>query len=190
MATLPSTPALRREQIKLQVALITPLIHVKGFAAPETKAAVEQARRSSSELKRLESLRDPLLLFSVLYGLWVASYVAFNGDVMRELATQFLALAEKQGATVPLMIGHRLMGISLASTGRHHTKPGALRSRDQRSTILSSIVRWRRDLAMTIGWQSCPIGRGLWVAWFSRGRARRRGPHTNTMRARSAKPLL
>ena len=40
IATLPSTPALRREQIKLQVALITPLIHVKGYAAPETKAAV------------------------------------------------------------------------------------------------------------------------------------------------------
>ena len=39
IATLPGTPALRREQIKLQVALITPLIHVKGYAAPETKAA-------------------------------------------------------------------------------------------------------------------------------------------------------
>jgi hypothetical protein len=37
----------------------------------------------------------------------------FNGDVIRELAAQFLALAEKQGATVPLMIGHRLMGNSL-----------------------------------------------------------------------------
>ena len=42
---------------------------------------------------------------------------AFNGDVMRELAAQFLALAEKQGATVPLVVGHRLMGISLAWTG-------------------------------------------------------------------------
>ena len=37
IATLPATPALRREQIKLQVALITPLIHVKGYAAPETQ---------------------------------------------------------------------------------------------------------------------------------------------------------
>jgi len=33
IATLQSTPALRREQISLQVALITPLIHVKGYAA-------------------------------------------------------------------------------------------------------------------------------------------------------------
>ena len=43
---LPSTPALRREQIELQVALIAPLIHVKGYAASETKAAAEQARRA------------------------------------------------------------------------------------------------------------------------------------------------
>ena len=31
IATLPGTPALRREQIKLQVALIHPLMHVKGL---------------------------------------------------------------------------------------------------------------------------------------------------------------
>ena len=118
IATLPATPALRREQIKLQVALITPLMHVKGYAAPETKAAVERARLLIEQAEALgEPPEDPLLLFSVLYGFWVANYVAFNGDVVRELAAQFLALAEKQGATVPLMIGHRLMGISLLCTG-------------------------------------------------------------------------
>jgi hypothetical protein len=57
------------------------------------------------------------LLFSVLYGFWVANLVAFNGDVMRELAVQFLALAKKQTATGPLMMGHRLMGLSLLHTG-------------------------------------------------------------------------
>src|SRR5271170_8222203 len=31
IASLPATPALRREQIKLQVALVNPLMHVKGF---------------------------------------------------------------------------------------------------------------------------------------------------------------
>ena len=56
-------------------------------------------------------------MFSVLYRIWVANYAAFNGDVMRELAAQFLALAERQGATGPLMIGHRLMGMSLLNTG-------------------------------------------------------------------------
>ncbi|MBV9531296.1 MAG: AAA family ATPase, partial [Bradyrhizobium sp.] len=118
IAALPITPPLRREQIKLQVALITPLIHVKGYSASETKAAAARARLL---IERAESLgeppEDPLLFFSVLYGFWVANYVAFNGDVMRELAAQFLALAQKQGATVPLMIGHRLMGSSLMLTG-------------------------------------------------------------------------
>jgi predicted ATPase len=43
--------------------------------------------------------------------------VSFNGDAMRELSARFLALAEKQGTTVPLMIGHRIVGISLTCTG-------------------------------------------------------------------------
>ncbi len=68
IATLPGTPALRREQIKLQVALITPLIHVKGYAAAETKAAMEQARLLIEQAEALgEPSEDPLLLFSVLY---------------------------------------------------------------------------------------------------------------------------
>jgi predicted ATPase len=58
-----------------------------------------------------------LLLFSILYSFWVANTVAFNGDVCRDLSAHFLALAEKQGARVPLMVGHRLMGTSLLCTG-------------------------------------------------------------------------
>ena len=112
IATLPSTPALRREQIKLQVALAD---------ATYADQRICGARNQSSPLSRRALLiehaealgeppEDPLLLFSVLYGFWVTNFVAFNGDVVRELAAQFLALAEKQGATVPLMIGHRLVG--------------------------------------------------------------------------------
>jgi class 3 adenylate cyclase/predicted ATPase len=118
IATLPGTPARRREQIKLQVALITPLLHVKGYAAVETKAAAEQARLMIEQAEALgEPPEDPLLLFSVLYAFWVANMVAFNADAMLAFAAQFLALAEKQRATGPLMIGHRLMGNSLAFTG-------------------------------------------------------------------------
>ena len=118
IATLPATPALRREQIKLQVALLTPLIHVKGHAAPGTKAAAERARLLIEEAEALgEPPEDPLLLFSVLYSFWVARFVAFHGKVMRELAAHFLTLAGKQGGAVPLMVGHRNMGVSLLHTG-------------------------------------------------------------------------
>ncbi len=118
IAALPGTPALRREQIKLQVALANALMHLKGYGAPETKAVVEQARVFIERAEALgEPPEDPQLLFSVLYGFWIANYVAFNGDVVCELAMQFLALAEKQKGTVPLMIGHRLLGTSLLHTG-------------------------------------------------------------------------
>jgi class 3 adenylate cyclase/predicted ATPase len=118
IATLSGTPTLRADQIKLQVALVNALMHVKGYAASEPKAAVEQARQFIERAEALgEGPDDPLLLFSVLYGAWAASYVAFKGDVVRELASQFMALAEKQGQIVPVMIGHRLMGNSLMLTG-------------------------------------------------------------------------
>ncbi len=118
IATLPGTTALRREQIKLQVGLTNVLIHTKGNAAPETKASVDRAQSLIERAEALgETLEDPLLLFAVLYGFWITNYVAFNGDVIGELAAQFLALAEKQKAAAPLMIGHRLMGNSLMCTG-------------------------------------------------------------------------
>ena len=118
IATLPATPALRRDEIKLQVAHINTLFNFKGYAAAETKAAVERARLLIEQAEALgEPPEDPLLLFSVLYGFWVANYVAFNGDVMRELAAQFLSLAETQGAIVPRMIGHRILGVALMYTG-------------------------------------------------------------------------
>jgi predicted ATPase len=94
-------------------------MHVKGYAAPETKAVVERANVLIKEAESLgETLENPLLLFSVLYGFWVANYLAFNGEAMRELAAQFLTLAEKQEAIVPRMMGHRLIGTSLLLTGQ------------------------------------------------------------------------
>jgi len=67
MATLPGTTALRREQIKLQVALITPLMQVKGHAAPETVAAAERARRRGRRTRGAS--RRPVV--PILGPLWV-----------------------------------------------------------------------------------------------------------------------
>src|SRR5262249_39488348 len=126
LSSVPPSPTRRRQQIMLQVALITPLGHVRGFTAADTKAAAEQAHALIEEAEALgEQVEDPLLVFSVLHSFWVANTVAFNGDVACDLAAQFLALAEKQSATVPLMMGHRLMGASLLCTavlaeGRAH----------------------------------------------------------------------
>jgi class 3 adenylate cyclase/predicted ATPase len=116
--TLPSTAILRREQITLQIALANALMHTKGYAAPETRAALDRAR---SLVERADALgeppEDPLLLLSVLHGFWVASHVAFDGDAVRGLSLEFMALAEKQGTIFPLVLGHRLMGTSLLFLG-------------------------------------------------------------------------
>src|SRR6266404_3632652 len=118
IATLPSTPALRREEIKLQVALIYPLQHVKGQAAPETKAVAERACLLIEQAEALgEPPEDPLLLLSALDALFQTELVAFDGDVVREDAAQLLALAEKQGGKVPLLRGHQAMASALVLTG-------------------------------------------------------------------------
>jgi class 3 adenylate cyclase/predicted ATPase len=118
IAQLPSTAALRREQITLQVGLVNALIHTKGYGASETRTSLDQARSLIEHAHELgEDSDDPLVLFSILWGFWVSSYMAFNGDVVRDHAAQFLALAESRGSKVPVMIGHRLMGISLLHTG-------------------------------------------------------------------------
>jgi class 3 adenylate cyclase/predicted ATPase len=163
IASLPRTPALRREQIKLQVALINPIGHLKGFAATETRAAVERARLSLEEAEACgEPPEDPLLLFAVLYGICMANFSAFNGDAFRELSIQFLSLAEKQRATVPLMVGHRLVATSLAYMGNlveartHYDQAIALYDPVRHRPLAA---RFGQDVGVTIlSWRS----RTLW----------------------------
>ncbi len=172
IADLPGTAALRREQIKLQVQLANALIHTKGHASPETKAAFDQARSLIEKAEVLgEPSEDPLVLFSVLYGFWVVNRMAFKGDVVCELAAQFQAVAQNQITTVPLMIGHLLMGISLVlvgdiAAGRMHLdrafaiyEPGEHRllatrfGHDVRVTILS----WRALALWALGYPEAAL---------------------------------
>ena len=118
ISTLSPTAALRPQQIKFQIALAYGLMNSKGPAAPETAAAVEQARLHIERAEALgEPSDNPLLLFRVLEGLWQASYTTYDGDELLKRAAQFLALAESKGAIIPLIMGHRFMGTSLAWTG-------------------------------------------------------------------------
>ena len=86
----------------------------------------------------------------------------FNGDALLELASQFLALAEKQTATGPLLVAHRLMGTSLSTTGdlvegaKHLDKAIALYDRAEHSPLAT---RFGQDVGVVIlSWRS-------WTAW-------------------------
>jgi class 3 adenylate cyclase/tetratricopeptide (TPR) repeat protein len=163
IAALPATTTMRRDQIKLQVALANALMHTKGFATPETKAALGQARLLIEKAEALGGPpEDPLLLFSILYGFWATNYVGHNGDALLELALQFLALAKKQTATGPLMVAHRLMGTSLSTTGdlvegrTHLNKAIALYERAEHSPLAT---RFGQDVGVVIlSWRS-------WTVW-------------------------
>ena len=118
IASLPSTPALRREEVKLQVALITPLMHFRGYGAPETKAAALRARTLIEQAEaRGEAPEDPFLLFSVLYSFWVANFNGFHASTVSQLAAQFLKRAEEKKEATLQMLGQRLVGVSQATIG-------------------------------------------------------------------------
>ncbi len=164
IASLPTTPALRREQIKFQIGLTNGLMHTKGYAASETRTSLDQSRALIERAEAMgEPLEDPLLLFSVLYGFWVANVVAFNGGTVRELAAQFLALAERQGATVPLLLGHRIMGYSLMMLGdfveaRKHFDDAIARYDPAQHRPLAT--RFGQDPGVSI------LSFRSWVLWF------------------------
>jgi class 3 adenylate cyclase/predicted ATPase len=164
IALLSSSAALRHQEITFQVALANALMHTKGYAAFETKSAFDQARLLMERARSLgDTPEDPLLLFSILYGFWVSNLIAFNGDALRELATQFLTLAEKQTATGPIMIGHRLMASSLVFTGdivrgaAHYDKALALYDPAKHRALAT---RFGQDVGVVI------LSFRAWTLWF------------------------
>jgi class 3 adenylate cyclase/predicted ATPase len=153
IARLPGTPDLRREQIILQVALLNTLMHVKGYSAPETKAAVAQVRHLIEQAERLgESPDDPSLLLSALFGQWIVNFISFDGDVARELAARFLAFGEREAAAVSLMVGHRTMASTLAFMGdfvearEHYDKALALYRPAEHRRLMT---RFGQDVGVT-----------------------------------------
>jgi class 3 adenylate cyclase/predicted ATPase len=163
IATLPGTPALRREEIKLQVALVNALMHGKGYSAPETKAAVEQARAFIDRAEAFgDTPEDPLVLFSVLYGFWAVKLLASNMDASLDLASQSLALATTQ-SSAPRMIAHRMMGHSLLHAGQfseaqtHYAKAIALYVPTEHGPLA---IRFGQDTKVAI------LSFRSWAYWF------------------------
>jgi predicted ATPase len=120
IATLSSTPSIRREEIKLQLALASTLFHVKGYTARETIAAFDRADAIMEQVEALGELPegdDALLRFSVLYGQWTGNYSAGNFPRAADIAKHFLTVAEKQTRSAPLLMAHRVTGATLAISG-------------------------------------------------------------------------
>ena len=86
-------------------------------------------------------------------GVWASNFVAFNGQMCRDLAEQFLTLAEKKKATVPVLLAHRIMGHTLLTTGElknakaHYDKGIALYNPDEHESLAR---RFGQDIRVSI----------------------------------------
>ena len=67
----------------------------KGHALARNEGLVRASPFLITRGSARRAPEDPLILFAVLYGFWVANRMAFNGPVVCELAEQFQTLAQE-----------------------------------------------------------------------------------------------
>jgi predicted ATPase len=110
---LPETRERTQLELDIHVSLTTALMAGKGFADPETVAALERANRLVTETA---AVGTPLH-FSVLFGLWVSNFGGAAIAAALEHATNFLSSAQSQPSSGPLLVGHRILAHSLLISG-------------------------------------------------------------------------
>jgi predicted ATPase len=93
LSHLPDSPDRNAVELKLQVALGTAWVAIKGYAAPDVERAYGRAR----ELIRQGG--DSTALASVIFGLFVYYVVVPSHRTSLELGDEMLALAEREHST-------------------------------------------------------------------------------------------
>jgi hypothetical protein len=111
VTALPQAPERDRQELALQIALGTPLIAAKGWGGQEMARAFARA----SEL--CDQVGDTDLVFRALYMQW--GHMSWRGELRKtlEVSERFVKFAERQGGTVPLLVGHGLLGRCLSYCG-------------------------------------------------------------------------
>jgi predicted ATPase len=112
LKTLPDTPQRAQQELTLQVALGTPLIATKGYAAPVVEHAYARARTLCQQIGTTP------LLFRVLGGL--SAFYVVRGDLQaaRKLGEQLLRLAQSVQNPDLLMRAHFALGPPLFFLGK------------------------------------------------------------------------
>ena len=183
IATLPATPALRQLQMELQVGLVNALMHFKGYAAPETKAAEEQARLLIEQAEALGefSERPTAVVLGSLRRLGQELCRVQRRRDSQHRSTVSGARREAPGDG-PAHGRASTDGHVPALHGKRHPRPGAPRPRDD------ALRRCRGSAAADAIWPGRPgVNLALSVArfvaaWLSRRRAR---SHKRRARARA-----
>ena len=103
---LNDTEEQQTSHLRLQISYGNALQVVRGFAAPETKAAFVRAR----EIAR--TIPDVPERFSAEYGLWSGMFLSGDLLAMRELADAFLRSVETRPDLPETGIAHRIAGMT------------------------------------------------------------------------------
>jgi len=108
---LPEDDCRTRDELRLQISLARTLLEQKGYADQQVGEAYAKARDLSKRVG------DAGMYLAVLYGLWAHHYIGGKPVAMLEQANEFLAFAERQNETGPIVVGHRLVGTSRLING-------------------------------------------------------------------------
>ena len=114
LALLPKLPigTSRNETELTLLSLLGPaLIAAKGYGAMETAQCWERAR----ELTRI--VTDSPQLFPTLYGCWVYKLTWAEFPATKDMAREFLTLAERSEDSGAIVTGHRILGFSDSCLG-------------------------------------------------------------------------
>lgn len=111
ISALPDDDIRWRGELKLQTALARTLQEQKGYGNRQVGEAYTKAREFSMRVG------DAGMHLAALYGLWAYHYLSGQPAAMLEQANEFLAFAEREDETGPIMIGYRLVGTSRLING-------------------------------------------------------------------------
>ena len=98
-------------ELDLQIALTEPIVSSAGYTSPQLERTFTRA------LELCRRVGDTAKFFPVLNGRWVFHYGRGETEKSRELAEEFLQLAEDQRADAAQLAGNRMLGTSLLMAG-------------------------------------------------------------------------
>jgi class 3 adenylate cyclase len=155
---LPGESGHRELELSLQVVRANAALALKGYTAPDTIEILSLVK------KILDSgIGTDVQRFSILYGLWAANYVAARIEIAKDLAYQYLEVANRQGDPTFLMISQRIVGAALIAGGQHRDGLRSLQVAYQhydpaRHRPLS--YRFGQDIGLSV------LCHEVWALWF------------------------
>jgi len=152
---LPETRERKELELDIHVTLTTALMAGKGYGDPEVAAVLERANRLVTETA---AVGTPVH-FSVLYGLWISTFNRGNIAAALEHATNFLSSAQSQPSSGPLLVGHRILALSLIVIG---DCPAALAHAETAASLCRSDEH--RDSALHYG-QDIGVSAFIMLSW-------------------------